>query len=560
MPRRSPPAAASARALPAAHIRAALLTIVLGACAKDPPSTAVPYDGAIPTGSDQSASVDHVDLTIDPTQVGRAISPLIYGYNAISDPGARGVSVLRAGGNRFTAYNWENNASNAGNDYMFQNDGFLVMGDANPDTPGEAVRPMLTTAGQIGASAIVTIPIVDYVSADKQPPGPVTNSGADYLTTRFKQNLPTRGSAPVPGTPPDITDGFVYEDEFVAWVGAQFPALPVLFSLDNEPDLWSSTHKEIHPAALTYDELIRRNVDYATAIKAVRPDAAVLGFVSYGWQGYVSLQNAPDAVKGNFIDYYLGQMRAAETSHGQRLVDYLDLHWYPEATGLGASGSAVRITGSDVSPGVVAARVQAPRSLWDPSYQEQSWIAGAVGGPISLVPRIEGQIAKGYPGTKLSFSEWNYGGGSDISGAVATADVLGIFGREGVALATVWPSGSEPFTEAAVAIYRNYDGAGARFGDTSVSAQTSSIQSSSVYAAIDAANPSRLVIVAINRRSAPTTATIHIAGAPARTAAAIWVVTGSSPVIQPGSALTTTEPGTFTYSMPALSVTVIVPS
>jgi len=38
------------------------------------------------------------------------------------------------------------------------------------------------------------------------------------------------------------------------------------------------------------------------------------------------------------------------------------------------------------------------------------------------------------------------------------------------------------------------------------------------------------------------------------------VVTGSSPVIQPGSALTTTEPGTFTYSMPALSVTVIVPS
>jgi hypothetical protein len=544
---------------------------LISACAKDPPSTAVEYDGSVGTGLDWNADVDHVSLTIAPAQRGRPISPLIYGYNAISDPGARGVGALRAGGNRFTAYNWENNASNAGNDYMFQNDGYLVRGASSPEAPGEAVRPTLVMAGQIGATAVVTIPIVDYVAADKQPPGNVMSSGADYLATRFRQNKPTRGSAPIPGVAPDLTDAFVYEDEFVAWVGAEFPGLPVAFSLDNEPDLWSQTHKEVHPAALTYDELVMRNIEYAAAIKAVRPDAPVLGFVSYGWQGYLSLQAAPDAgPKGNFIDYYLKQMKAAETAHGRRLVDTLDLHWYPEATGIGAgdaSGSGrpsteapVRITGGDTSPGVVEARVQAPRSLWDPGYVEQSWVAGSAGGPIALVPRIEGQIARNYPGTKLGFSEWNYGGGNHISGAVATADVLGIFGREGVDLANVWPSGSEPFTETAIAIYRNYDGAGARFGDTAVSAVTSSIRSSSVYAAVDAANPGRLVIVAINKRTAPTTATIVVAGDPSRTSASVWVVSGSSPTIEVAPALSASQPGTFTYEMPALSVSVIVPS
>jgi len=57
---------------------------------------------------------------------------------------------LRAGGNRFTAYNWENNASNAGRDYMFQNDAYLVMSSSTGDEPGDALRPLLETAFFIG--------------------------------------------------------------------------------------------------------------------------------------------------------------------------------------------------------------------------------------------------------------------------------------------------------------------------------------------------------------------------------------------------------------------------
>jgi hypothetical protein len=531
--------------------------IVVPACAKPPPSSSIPYDGWIGSGKDWNASVDHVDLTIDPGKPGRHISPLIYGHNQVRDPGRYGVSSLRAGGNRFTAYNWENNASNAGRDFMFQSDGFLVAGSTTPDAPGEAVRPMLEAAHELGAAAIVTIPIVDYVAADKLGDGDVTRT-ADYLTTRFKQNRPTRGGGGPPSSSvPDLTDAFVYQDEFVTWLVNTFPDASLMFSLDNEPDLWNLTHKEVHPQSVMYDELIKRNSDYARAIKGVWPWAPVLGFVSYGWQGYLSLNGAPDAGKGDFVDYYLTQMKAAEDSEGARLIDYLDLHWYPEAQGIAASGAAVRIVlaNPDSAPGMVDARVQAPRSLWDPDYREQSWI----GGPIALIPRMRQKIEAHYPKTQLAFTEWNYGGGGDMSGAVATADVLGVFGREGVGAANIWPSGQGAFTLAALAIFRNFDGAGARFGDMSVSAQASSIYSSSVYASLDSSHPSRLVIVAINKRQVPTTATVRIVGDSSVVNAAVWQLAGTNPLIRSSPPLVAATPGTFTYEMPALSVSVLVP-
>ena len=65
-------------------------------------------------------------VTIDSARDVRAISPFIYGTNAPDwQRDAALYALTRSGGNRLTAYNWENNASNAGTDYLNQNDGFL---------------------------------------------------------------------------------------------------------------------------------------------------------------------------------------------------------------------------------------------------------------------------------------------------------------------------------------------------------------------------------------------------------------------------------------------------
>jgi hypothetical protein len=492
----------------------------------------------------------------------RPISPLIYGINGGDDlDGAQqGVTLLRSGGNRMTAYNWETNASNAGSDYFFQNDAYLVadLPQDQQDQPGAAVRGMVEGALDHDAAALLTIPICGYVAADKQGGGDV-NQTPNYLDTRFHPTIAFKG-APLSDAP-DTNDDAVYQDEFVHWVTTQFPSAfagssaRVLFSMDNEPDLWSFTHERIHPDPVGYVELVDKNVEFAAAVKSVAPNAWVTGFVSYGYAGYVTLQDAPDQ-QGEFISYYLAAMAEAEQSEGMRLVDVLDLHWYPEA-----SGDGERITGESVTPGSVEARVQAPRSLWDPSYVETSWIADFVGGPIALLPWLQSRIDEHYPGTGIGFTEYNYGATSHISGAIAQADVLGIFGREGVALATYWPLAADSsMVYAALRAYRSYDGADGAFGDTSVQAQTSDVAAASVYASIDAADPARMVIVAINKTDAPLDAAITMAAYANYAAVDVWTLSaGGGPTLVPGDALSLVDTNALVYAMPAMSISVLVP-
>ncbi len=237
------------------------------------------------------------------------------------------------------------------------------------------------------------------------------------------------------------------------WVNSNAPNQTVFYDLDNEPDLWSSTHAEVHPANATYQEMVNDATNYGLAIKSVAPDALVFGAVNYGWQGMVNLQgqsNDPsisDTIL-NFQASYLKSMNAAGQAAGKRILDVLDMHWYPEAQGT----NGVRITsGTDNTAATVAARLQAARSLWDSSYVENSWItssslpfqpsgtpAALKNNAIQLLNREQAIINEYYPGTKIGISEYEYGGGSNISGGVAEADVLGVFGQKGVFAANWW--------------------------------------------------------------------------------------------------------------------------
>ena len=78
-----------------------------------------------------------------------------------------------------------------------------------------------------------------------------------------------------------------------------------------------------------------------------------------------------------------------------------------------------------------------------------------------------------YPGIRTAITEYNWGGLEDINGALAHADVLGIFGRQGLDLATMWgpPDADQPGSFA-FRVYRNYDGMGGSFGETSVKAES----------------------------------------------------------------------------------------
>jgi hypothetical protein len=168
------------------------------------------------------------------------------------------------------------------------------------------------------------------------------------------------------------------------------------------------------------------------------------------------------------------------------------------------------------------------------------------------------KIQRHYPGTKLAFTEWSYGGGDDITGALATADVLGIFGCRGVALANIWPtSRTEAYSLAALRAYRNYDGKGGSFGDTAVYARSSNHVATSVYASTERSDPGRVVVVLVNKVPVAQQASVSVTGPISYTSLTRYHLEASSARTRPGPTIPPAARNAFAVELPAFSVTVL---
>ena len=512
-----------------------------------------------------------VTISIDPTKT-HPISPYIYGINFYS--GITGappnLTFDRAGGNRWTAYNWETNASNAGSDYLYENDDYL----SSSTTPAEAVRSFIAGDQSNKMASLVTFQLQGLVSADEN--GPVNTANPPDLT-RFKQVIfkkSTQSSTPFTLTPP-TSDNYVYMDEFLWALDQKFSGqsifgtnpttYPVFVQLDNEPELWNSTHLEVQgPNPVTSDTYISKTIALTQALKAQFPNVLIFGPVHYGFEGIFNWQGELAATpSGNnwFPDKYLPAIKTASTSFGKPLVDVYDFHWYSEATD-GSGNRVTDLTGASLTAAQVQAIVQSPRSLWDTTYAENSWITTDVlGGPIYILGRLQSRVATENPGMKLSITEYNNGGGQHIAGTIAQADNLGIFGAQNLFAANLWPlNDTSPYILAGFRAYRDFDNGNSNFGDVSLQSTSSNVANVVVYASTDSTIPGRVVFVAINR--ATSSQVTAIAGQTLSGTAHLFEMTaasaqGQSP-IQPVAAGTQSVSGTsLTVTLPALSVTTI---
>jgi hypothetical protein len=438
-------------------------------------------------------------LTVDAAADRHPISPDIYGMNDNPfDPGLAqeiGLPVSRWGGDATTRYNWQVDASNAGDDWFF-----MAGGDnAHPVPSGSADR-FVQKAKAAGGKALLTIPIIDFINKAAQwnCSFPVSLYGPQQKTNPYVHPVvngaPTdAGNGRKPDGTPIVLDNAgilrvhvpnspAFQQGWVRHLMQKFgPASRggvAIYEMDNEPSGWANTHRDVHPNPPTYDEILDKTLAYARAVKRTDPSAKIDGPGDFGWPAY---RGEPEKRGGLWnAEYYLKRMSEASRQDGSRLLDYFDEHYYPTSDD-GAGGLALSPAGNAATQ---ALRLQSTRSLWDPTYVEKNWI-GKYYGAIRLIPRMRAWVDKYDPGTRLAITEYNWGGLESINGALAEADVLGIFGRERLDLATLWgpPKPDEPGAFA-FRIYRNYDGVGGRYGETWVRSQSGDPGKLAIYGAL----------------------------------------------------------------------------
>jgi hypothetical protein len=445
-----------------------------------------------------TGDVENVLVRVDARAAGRPISPYIYGVAGADAQVMRelGATLNRWGGNPSSRYNWVNgHAWNAGRDWEFRNVNYLGSDDSAADL---FVAEALAT----GVVPLMTVPMIGWVAKSGRNeirsvgvpvhggpairPGSAAIAGYDPAPNRQLTSVVSLPRKPGPMVDhPDPASTTVYQDEWIHHLVTRFAAQPAavsLIAMDNEPDLWSETHADVHPVRMGYEDMFQAFESYATAAKAQAPFARVLGPDVSGWTSYEysALDRGTDNFRTHadrlahgdqpFLAWWLARVAREDKTRGMRSLDLLDVHFYPQAPGV---DSPARDAATQTL------RIRSTRSLYDPSYVDESWIDQ----PVMLIPRLKSLIAQNYPGTGLAITEYRWGGEGDVSGAVALAQALGIFGREGVDVASYWrfPKPSSP-AGAAFRLYGNFDGRGSRFGDVSLPA-TSNRSDVSVFAA-----------------------------------------------------------------------------
>lgn len=432
----------------------------------------------------------------------RKISPYIYGFGSYlhEDREQEGVWELRPtlyrwGGNTSSRFNYKLDAWNAAGDWFFRN--------FKASKPNMIDR-FMDENRRHGAASAITLPMLGWIAKDgssfsypRQMYPNQQNFDGDAGNGRGPDGKPLQAdpkSTSMPNSP-----------EFVAeWVGklkGQFGNQPHFYIMDNEPMLWNSTHRDVQPLPMRYDDYFARYVSFAQAVRKADPEAVIVGPAAWGW---LEMQLSAWDIEGPhskgrkrtdrlahddkpFLQWFLDELKKKEKELKISLLDQLDVHNYPEKDGWPAGG--------DEAPKRRKALLQSTRSLWDRDYRDQSWINEK----IYLIPRLQEMAANFKKGTKVSIGEYNYRSERDVSGAVAQAEILGIFAQTGLDAAEYWDFPKRDNTHRwGFLLFRNYDGKGRSFGDEWIENSVQSQEDLSVFAARQAKDK-LITIVLLNK-------------------------------------------------------------
>ncbi len=396
-----------------------------------------------------SLQVFSIEIHIDAFSGHKPISPYIYGRNnCLSDDPKQslteadwqilkdaGVRILREnGGNNSTKYNWILKLSSHPDWYnnVYSHNWDFEATSLQRNLPGVQGLWAFQLIGK--AAATNTYNFNDWEYNRSQWWEGVCNNWAG-------------GGGPLPGGGQKEGDPNLYlvdwsADDTVGILDYWFdpegldldPNNFRYWNMDNEPEIWSGTHDDVYPEQPQVEEFMQAYFNVAKKARALYPNIKLVGPVACNeWQWY-NWDNQRIQVGQDYyvwLEYFIKRIGQEQQVSDVRLLDVLDIHFYPYET-----------NPSDI--------VQLHRVWFDTTYD----YPGANG-----VKRLgqwgwDNSITREYiftrcrqwldqylgpdHGVTLGVTEMGIKGDNPNVTAVWYASTLGVFADEGVELFTPW--------------------------------------------------------------------------------------------------------------------------
>ncbi|WP_138475042.1 glycoside hydrolase family 44 protein [Dyadobacter bucti] len=293
-----------------------------------------------------------ITIVIDAEADIREVSPYLYGRNnSISSTNPNwtlpqedvvrlrdaGVRFFReSGGNNSSKYNWRRKLSS-------HPDWYNNVYTNNWDEAAQTLQKNFPSAQGMWA-----FPLLGYAAKT----GTANFADWDYNQSKWwegvNQNLAGGGVPNTTGTKAKQEGNIdLYLEKWDAdsavaildhWFGTNGIGLKregiQYWNMDNEPEIWSGTHDDVMPKQVSAQEFMQRYVDLAKKARALFPEVKLAGPVTANeWQWY-NWDNKTITENGKtfpWLEYFIKTIADEQQKSGVRLLDVLDIHFYPSA-------------------------------------------------------------------------------------------------------------------------------------------------------------------------------------------------------------------------------------
>jgi hypothetical protein len=298
----------------------------------------------------QSGKAQDVTIQVNANEGKLTVSPYLYGRNnnfsdvfgtattaanitLYKDAGLR--FARENGGNNATKYNWRRKISSHPDWYnnVYSHDWDYASQTIQTSIPSMQTMWAFQLIGKAAANKTNNFNDYAYNSSQWWSGCSQNLAGGGQVNTSGGSKALIEGNPDLylMSWPTDSTTGIIDH-----WFGAGGLGLNknnfLYWSMDNEPEIWSGTHDDVMPTQLAASAFVDKYLEVAKKARLKFPEIKLTGPVSANeWQWY-KWGSESISINGKYyswLEYFIKRVADEQKATGIRLLDVLDIHWYP---------------------------------------------------------------------------------------------------------------------------------------------------------------------------------------------------------------------------------------